>query len=143
MMGWTIGTEVSMRVAGNPILQASLDATRKGQTDAFDRYKAAGCVFPTNLPPNQVDRIHAFILWECEQQYGPSFWPDLFAELRKEYARLSTANDRDTRYRTTLECFDRLQGLNFTNRLRQAEISLTTDVKSLNPESPGWNRKLQ
>jgi hypothetical protein len=143
MMGWTIGTEVTMKVAGNPILQAQIDGTRQGQADAYDRYKAAGCVFPSDLPPNQVDRIHAFILWECEQQYGPSFWPDVFAELRKEYPRLSTASGRDMRYQITIECFGRLPGLNFSGRLRQAQISLVTDVKSLNPTEPGWNRKLQ
>jgi hypothetical protein len=42
-----------------------------------------------------------------------------------------------------LDCIDRLAGLNFKQRLKQNQISLTTDVKSLNPEAPAWNRKLQ
>ena len=34
------------------------------------------------------------------------------------------------------------QGLNFQKTLRDSGISLTTDVKSLHPEAPGWNRRL-
>lgn len=49
---------------------------------------------------------------------------------------------RNARYRITVECFDRLKGLGFKDRLRRAKISLTTDVKSLHPIEPGWDRRL-
>jgi len=146
MVGWSIGVKASAKVAGNPILAQAVESTRKGQAETFRRYKELGCVFPPDLLANQVDRIHAYILWECEQQYGPSFWPDYFKELKKDRQRLveaSRGEGRDKRYQISLDCFDRLPGLNFKQRLKQNQISLTTDVKSLNPEAPTWNRKLQ
>jgi hypothetical protein len=53
------------------------------------------------------------------------------------------AEDRDRRYQITVDCFDRLPGLNFKQRLKDNQISLTRDIKSLKPTEPGWNRKLQ
>lgn len=142
MMGWTIGSKVSMEVAGNPVLRAKLERTRRDQAETFRRYMSAGGVFPADLPPNQVDRIHGCILWECEREYGPSFWADVFTELRAEHGRLFIAGGRDARYRITIECFDRLAGLDFIGKLQRAKISVVTDVKSLNPTQPGWNRRL-
>jgi hypothetical protein len=49
---------------------------------------------------------------------------------------------RNTRYQITIECFERLHGLNFKEKLRNSGISLRTDVRSLKPEAPGWNRRL-
>lgn len=142
MVGWSIGIQASQRVANNPIFQSSLRSTRNGQRDTFQRYKAAGHLFPSDIPPNQVDRIHAWLLWQCEQEYGDTFWQDFFKEADKERAALASGS-RDERYRITIECFDRLPGLNFYDRLRDNGISITTDIKSLNPESPAWNRRLQ
>jgi len=150
MMGWSIGSMASDKVAGNPIFANALNATRQGQTETFQRYTQMGHVFPADLPPNQVDRIHAYILWQCELAYGPTFWPDFFREVRKEYPRLRDAVNqsgqdaiRNARYQITIDCFDRLQGLNFKSLLQENGISLTTDVKSLHPTEPGWNRKLE
>ena len=89
----------------------------------------------------------------CERQYGPAFWPDFFAEIAKQREQLitagageDTANERrNKRYQITVECFDRIcrrKGIDFKARVGNSGISLTTDVKSLHPEEPGWNRKL-
>lgn len=149
MVGWSIGEKVTSAVAGNPILAKAVEATRKGQQETFRRYRAAGNVFPSDLPPNQVDRIHAWILYQCEKAYGPGFWPDFFTEIRKDRERLldpgvsGDTEERNARYRITIDCFDRLKGVSFKKMLSEAGISLTTDVNSLEPEKPGWNRKLQ
>ena len=95
---------------------------------------------------DEQGRTPLHLAWECEQQYGPNFWPDYFTELKKDRQRLveaSRGEGRDKRYQISLDCFDRLAGLNFKQRLKQNQVSLTTDVKSLNPEAPAWNRKLQ
>jgi hypothetical protein len=69
--------------------------------------------------------------------------------VRKERERLVSAESlpgnegRNARYQITVECFDRLKGLDFKKRLSKDGISTTVDVKSINPEKPGWNRKLQ
>lgn len=101
------------------------------------------------MPPNKCDRIHAWILWRCAKDYGPSFWQDFFREVRKEAKALNDAVRlgeadciRNARYRITVDCFDRLAGLDFKERLRKSRISLTTDVKSLHPEDPQWDRRL-
>ena len=144
MVGWTIGVAASSSVAANPIAAHSLQTTRQGQAETFQQYRQQGCIFPSNITPNQVDRIHAYILWECEQKYGPNFWKDFFKEVRKEKQALANAaDDRDRRYQITVECFDRLPGIDFKQRLVDNQISLTRDIKSLKPEEPGWNHKLQ
>ena len=142
MVGWSIGVKAAEQVAGNPIFAQELADTRRRQAETFERYKAFGNTFPADIEPNLVDRIHAYLLWQCEQAYGPTFWQDFFREAKKERERLRTDN-RDERYRTTIECFDRLPGLEFKQMLQANGISLTTDVKSLNPTKPGWNRKLE
>ena len=121
---------------------------RKVQIDTFKRYKANGFVFPDDIPANLCDRIHAYILWRCEGKYGPKFWPDFFKQINAEYDKLSAAvalsngdKIRNERYRITIECFDRLEGVNFKQMLKEYHISLTTDVKSLHPTESGWNRK--
>jgi hypothetical protein len=38
---------------------------------------------------------------------------------------------------------DGLKGLDFKRRSRQSEISLGVNVKSLHPENPDWNRRLE
>ena len=144
MVGWRIGTIATATVAANPIVAHAVQTTQQGQADTYKRYREQGFIFPMDLPPNQVDRIHAYILWECEQQYGPDFWKDFFAEVRKEKQALQdVAEDRDRRYQITVECFNRLPGINFKQRLTENQISLTRDIKSLKPEEPGWNRRLQ
>jgi hypothetical protein len=144
MVGWSIGTIASAAVAPNRILAADIEGTRQKQTETYQRYRAAGFVLPSDIEANKVDRIHAYILWDCEKKYGPSFWKDVFAEIRKEGGALRDAGDnRDRRYQITVGCFDRLAGLNFKQRLTSDHISLTRDVKSLKPTEPGWNRQLQ
>ncbi|HEY4721379.1 MAG TPA: hypothetical protein VII92_06005, partial [Anaerolineae bacterium] len=88
------------------------------------------------------------LLWQCEQRYGPSFWPDFFSEIRKQRQQLDDAvhlsggdNIRNQRYRITVECFDRLPNLRFKQMLEQNGISTTVDVKSLHPTEPGWDRR--
>jgi hypothetical protein len=147
MIGWTIGTKVSQQVAGNPIYTALVDSTRTVQAETFSRYVRAGYVFPADVEANLCDRIHAYLLWRAEAKYGPGFWPDFFREIRKERARLEAISESDAdqrrnrRYQITLDCFDRLPGLKFKQVLANVQISLTTDVKSLHPTKPGWNRR--
>ena len=144
MVGWSIGAAASATVAANPVVAHAVQVTRQGQTETFQRYREQGCTFPSDIEPNQVDRIHACILWECEQQYGPDFWKDFFKEARKAQGDfLRASGDRDRRYQVTVECFNRLSGLNFKQRLTDNQISLTRDIKSLKPTEPGWNHRLQ
>jgi len=150
MVGWSIGAKVSDLVASNPIHTQHVADTRRAQAETFQRYRDLGDVFPPDVPANLVDRIHAHLLWQCEQQYGPSFWPDFFREVRSQSTRLRDAVHlgggnaiRDERYRITIECFDRLAGLDFKGMLQENGISLTTDIKSLAPTEAGWDRKLQ
>jgi len=146
--GWSIGTKVSAIVANNPIQARQFQATRNVQAKTFQRYVNGGHLFPRDIAPNLCDRIHAHILFLCEKSYGPKFWPDFFQEIRKEHKRLSAAVSlselnqiRNERYQITIECFDRLKGLDFKNILKSNQISLSIDVKSLDPTNPGWNRK--
>ncbi len=150
MVGWSIGMKATQTVAPNPVFLQSWTDTYQGQADTFQRYVASGYVLPPDVQPNLVDRIHAYILAECERQYGPAFWPDFFAEVRKQAQPLKDAVQlgdgdaiRNERYRITVECFDRLPGLEFRQILQSAGISLATDIKSLHPTEPGWNRRLQ
>jgi hypothetical protein len=149
MVGWSIGAEVSQKVAGNPIYAAGLRATRDEQKRTFDQYVKNGFVFPKELPANQCDRIHAWILHQSATKYGPHFWPDFFREIRGQRQALADAiqlgdgdKARNARYQITIACFDRLPGLDFKKTLKANGVSLTTDVKSLHPEEPGWNRRL-
>lgn len=148
MIGWSLGVRVTEKVAGNPIHSKQIFDTREEQAKTFRRYQQAGFVFPADIAPNLCDRIHAYILWTCEKKYGPNFWPDVFREIRQERESLIAAaqignadQNRNRRYQITIECFDRLKGLGFKKMLRDCQISLTTDVKSLLPEEPGWNRE--
>jgi hypothetical protein len=149
MIGWNLGARVTEIVAGNAIHQKQVEETRKGQAETFRRYRAAGNTFPADLPYNQCDRIHAYVLWECEKAYGDNFWRDFFAEIRKEGARLNAAvpggEDENNNYRCriTVDCFERLKDIDFKERLAEAGISATVDVSSLHPKDPKWNRKLQ
>jgi hypothetical protein len=149
MVGWSLGAEVSQQVAGNPILAAHLRATHKEQERTFTQYVKNGYVVPKELPPNLCDRIHAWILYQSASKYGPRFWADFFREVRSQRQSLNDAvrlGDGDkiwnARYQITIACFDRLPGLEFKKRLKTSGISLTTDVKSLHPMAPGWNRRL-
>lgn len=149
MVGWSLGAEVTTKVAGNPIWAASLKSTRTGQEQTFAQYVRDGFVFPRNLPANQCDRLHAWIIYQAAAKYGPNFWPDFFREIRAQKQALADAVQlrdadkiRNARYQITISCFDRLPGLNFKKTLSANGISLTTDVKSLHPESPNWNRRL-
>lgn len=150
MTGWSISRIVSEEVAGNPIQQSSLARARALQAETFARYKQLNNTFPRDIPANLCDRIHAHLLYQCEKQYGPRFWPDFFKEIRNVHDALLAASRsgsgdecRDARYRITIECFDRLMKGQFKEMLRTHGISLTTDVKSLRPQRPDWNRKLE
>ena len=149
MVGWSIGIQATKRVARNPIFLKQLKDTWKTQKLTFNKYKNNGYIFPEDVPANKCDRIHAYLLWRCERKYGRSFWPDFFKEIRKEYTRLRDAaklgnrdKRRNKRYQIVVDCFDRLEGLDFKTMLKTAQISLTTDVKALHPEEPGWDRRL-
>lgn len=149
MTGWSIGMLAVQRVASNPIFEYNLAETRRGQEETYRRYVAAGFVFPSDIEANQVDRIHGYLLNACEQHYGASFWPDAFTEIRKRKDELAAAVSlsdgdaiRNKRYQNTIECFDKLRGLDFKKMLEANGISTTTDVKSLHPTEPGWNRRL-
>jgi hypothetical protein len=148
--GWSISAKVSALVAANPHYTEFLEQTRTEQAKTFQRYVALGFTFPPDIPSNLVDRIHAHLLWQCEQSYGPEFWKDFFKEVKKQKGALDDAvrlsdgdSIRNERYRITIDCFDRLPGFSFRQTLVQSGISLTVDVKSLHPTDPGWNRKLQ
>jgi hypothetical protein len=150
MTGWSISQIVSEKVAGNPIHRSSLARTRAVQAETFARYKQLNNTFPKDIPANLCDRIHAHLLYQCERQYGPRFWPDFFREIRNVHDELLAVSSsgsgderRDARYRITIECFDRLMKGQFKEMLKSHGISLTTDVKSLGPERPDWNRKLE
>ncbi|MCX7424126.1 MAG: ankyrin repeat domain-containing protein [Planctomycetia bacterium] len=149
MIGWSLGAEVSQQLAGNPILAADLRATREEQKRTFTEYVRNGYIVPKDLPPNLCDRIHAWLLCQAASKYGPRFWTDFFREVRSQRQALSDAvrlgdgdKIRNARYQITIACFDRLPGLDFRNTLRASGVSLTTDVKSLHPDSPDWNRRL-
>ncbi|MFA6187089.1 MAG: ankyrin repeat domain-containing protein [Phycisphaerae bacterium] len=148
MIGWTLGIKTAKKVAGNPILTEQVEQTRIGQMETFRRFVSAGYVFPKDLPANLCDRIHAHILWMCENRYGPDFWQDFFTEIRKEQENLKAAEElkdpdrvRNRKYQITIDCFDRLAKIEFKNLLKKNQISLLTDVKSLHPTDPNWNRK--
>lgn len=149
MVGWSLGAEVCHKVAGNPVFAAHLRATREAQKRTFTEYVSNGYVVPSELPPNLCDRIHAWILYQSASRYGPRFWHDFFREVRSQKEALAAAAGlgdgdkiRNARYQITIACFDRLPGLDFKSTLRANGISLTTDVKSLRPEAPGWDRRL-
>ena len=148
MAGWSIGIQTTKKVANNPIFLKNLKETRKNQRITFSRYIKGNYVFPEDIPPNKCDRMHAYLLWKCESKYGRNFWPDFFKEIRKEYTnlrdavKLGEANKiRNKRYQIAVDCVDRLDGLDFRSMLQTTKISLTTDVKALDPEAAGWDRK--
>jgi hypothetical protein len=148
MIGWTIGAKATKKIACNPIFLKHIEATRDGQKETFTRYRKNNYVFPPDLPANQCDRIHAWILYDCELKYGPTFWPNFFKEIRKQLEPLAAAVNlgdddmiRNRRYQITLDCFDRLPGLDFKKRLKELQISLSVDVGSLHPEEGNWDRK--
>lgn len=153
MVGWSISAKVSQKVAGNPRHTKRLKETRDTQAETFRRYRRLGNTFPAAIAANLCDRIHAYILWQCERRYGPAFWPDFFKEVRKGRPRLLVAGAgrsgdqrRDARYQITVECLHcvmKARGVDFKKLLRENGISLTTDVKSLRPTAKGWNRRLQ
>jgi hypothetical protein len=150
MIGWSIGVKTTQRVAPNPIFARSVQATRAEQAKTLARYKQLGNVFPPDLEGNLCDRIHAQVLWQCEQRYGANFWPDCFREINKQKKALDDAvnmkgddNIRNERCRITVDCFDRLPGLKFKQLLQQYGISPTVDIKSLHPTDPKWDRRLE
>jgi hypothetical protein len=157
MIGWHVSTIAADKVAPNPIMRKHIADTRHVQAETFARYRKLGNTFPHDLPPNLCDRIHAHILWQCQQRYGPNFWTDFHAELRAIYSQLQSAahqsdpdKTRDRRYALTLDCLARLDERTrllhptrtFKQMLQHHGISLTRDVKSLNPTNEQWNRKL-
>jgi hypothetical protein len=149
MIGWTLSVKVCDLVASNPIYRRQVAETQRGQDNTWQRYIAGGHTFPPDLPADQADRLHAYLLRKCEQQYGPQFWPHFFAEVRKMNAAFSApeaqgeSSGLDVRYRLTVDCFDHLPGLSFKKLLDQNGISTTSAVQSFKPTNPGWNRKLR
>ncbi|HBG77878.1 MAG TPA: hypothetical protein DDW84_03365 [Phycisphaerales bacterium] len=148
MIGWSLGVRTAKKVAGNPILAEQAEQTRSGQMETFRRFRNAGCVFPKDLPANLCDRVHAHILWMCENRYGNNFWQDFFTEIRREQGNLKAAKElkdpdkiRNRKYQITIDCFDRLPKVEFKNLLKKNQISLLVDVKSLHPTDQNWNRK--
>ncbi len=149
MIGWTISAKVSELVAPNPIHRQSVTETQQNQDRTFQRYMAARQTFPADLSGDQADRLHAYLLRKCEGQYGTNFWRDFFVEVRAQQAAFSApaaegeSRGLNERYRLTVECFDRLPGLDFKQILQRSGISTTVAIQSLKPTQPGWNRKLQ
>jgi len=150
MTGWSISKIVSEKVAGNPIHRKSVVDARRIQAKTFDRYKKLNNTFPKDIPSNKCDRIHAHLLYLYQRQYGRNFWPDFFKEIQKVRGQLLEVSSsgpgverRNARYRITIDCFDRLMKGRFKKMLKKHGISLTTDIKSINPNRPDWNRKLQ
>lgn len=148
IMGWTIGTQAAQKVAPNPVLTRYVQEARQEENQVFQRYVRAGYVFPRDIEANLCDRIHGWILYQAETQYGPTFWPDFFARIREqqdaliEAAKIGDADqNRNARYRITVDCFDKLGKAHLKDALRQAHISLTTDVKALHPTEPKWDRR--
>jgi hypothetical protein len=148
MIGWSLGVKVTQKVADNPIFTRQIQETRNEQARTYARYKSMGYTFPQDIEANLCDRIHAYLLWQCEKTYGSKFWNDFFTEVRGQKEALENAvhlagNDaiRNERYRITVECFDRLPRLHFKNRLIADHISTVVDTKSLHPTETGWNRK--
>ena len=149
MTGWSLAVEVSRTVADNPILKGQIAKTRKLQRETYERYVRNDYRLPRDVPANKCDRIHAWLLRQSAQKYGAGFWKDFFREIRREAQALKDAVEagdgdsiRNARYRITIACFDRLPRLDFRETLNKNGISLTTDVKSLRPEDPQWNRRL-
>jgi hypothetical protein len=151
-VGWSLGVKVTNLVAPNPH-QAQLVATfRREDAEFLKKYIANGYRFPLTLTHQnlqQEDRIHHHLLWECEQQYGPTFWRDYFAELQKEETRLEETNKltdsiarANVQYQICVECFDHLAGLNFKKRLTDYHISATMDVFAIS-HKPSWNGKYE
>jgi hypothetical protein len=152
MVGWSLGVKVTQKVAPNQLFANSIAATRKEQAATFGRYKAANYTFPADLAPNLCDRIHAHLLYQAEQRYGPNFYRDFFTEIRKEQQALADTSKideggddarRNARYRIAVECFDRLPRLGFKKTLEQNHISPQVDVKSLHPTDARWNHRFE
>ena len=159
MVGWHVSRVIMEKLAGNPIFAEQIASTRRTQVETFGQYRSLHNTFPADIPGNVSDRIHAYLLFECERNYGPDFWKDFHAEIRSAYPRLREAEcsttDRDERrnklYQITLECLSKLDAKHrllddtrgFTEMLREYGISLTRDLKSLHPTDESWNRKLE
>jgi hypothetical protein len=150
MVGWSISIQASKKVAANPAFLRQLKNTRKTQLITFKKYLKNKLTFPSDVPANKVDRIHAFILGQCEKKYGNNFWRDFFANVEKRSKSLKEAVKlkggkaiRNRRYQISIECFEELKGIDFKRKLSKYGISLTASIKSLEPESKKWNRKLK
>jgi hypothetical protein len=145
-MGWTLGVKTADVVAGNPIHTAKVSEVLAADAATYRQYRSIGYALPKNLPSNQCDRIHIHLLWECERRYGGDFWVDFFKEVRKERPELLAAVNlggsdvvRNERYRLTVDCFNRLEGLDFKKLLEDDRISTTVAIKTL-ARKDGWNR---
>lgn len=151
-VGWSLGVKVTDLVAPNPHHTQSVADLRRQDADFLKKYVANGYRFPLTLTHGnlqQEDRMHHHLLWECEQQYGATFWHDYFAELQKEKTHLEETNKltnsvarANTQYQICVECFDRLAGLNFKKRLTDYHISTTMDVFAIS-HRPNWNGKYE
>jgi hypothetical protein len=148
-VGCSLGIKVTTRVAFNPTIAEFYKDGRASDAKTWARFVAAGHRLPRDLPINYVDGVHRHLLLECERRYGPKFWQDYFAELRKEKANLEAAGRlsdgtarRNARYQICVDCFDRLRGINFKKRLSENGISTTVEIGSLY-KSPDWNRKYE
>ena len=163
MVGWSISAKVCQKVAPNPIYLQSLADTQRAQDETWQAYMKNGQKLVAELgegvasrarrrrsPGDQADRIHACLLRKAERDYGTNFWYDFFSEVRKQQAAFAAPEAKgdsgpalDLRYRLTVECLNRLPGLDFKQRLEQSGVSTTVAIQSLKPTQPAWNRKLQ
>ena len=139
-IGMYLSGKVAMQVTGNPYTRDRRQRGRKTLQETMRRYIEGGYVFPEDIPGNVSDRIHAEILYQCEAKYGADFWRNFFTEIRKERDRLRNA-DGNMRYQITVDCFDRLPGLQFRQMLRDLRISDKTSWYSLKPSRPDWDRR--
>jgi hypothetical protein len=145
--GWLLGAEVTAAVAGNPVHTREVRDALSTQLDTYQRYRNSGNKLPRDIPANVADRIHIYLLCRCEDKYGPTFWTDFFKEVRAARPQLVAAADmgsleavRNERYRLTVDCFDRLPGLDFKKMLDENGISATVEIKSL-ATKPDWDRR--
>ena len=92
----------------------------------------------------RADRIYKHFLHECEKRYGPQLWADFFDEVRRDKVVFDQAAWGDERRRATVNCFDRLEGLDFRENLRKWRISDKTSLYTFGyvVKQEDWDRRL-
>jgi len=117
-----------------------------GNRQTVADYIANGYRLPDkpNYPPVTSYRIYQVLLDDCEKAYGPDLLKDFFTEVRKTRTPIKpdSPTDYSKRLQLTVECFDRLPGLNFRERMRKLRLSQRTTWYSLYGKTREWGGKL-